>query len=191
MRSSLPVSRACLVIYKSAKKWYEMRMCISWLCSFNIRKEVGLDFGSPHNISGWCVTMPGKLIIPWKWWHIKQKNKKTRKNTRQIFPEQKTKKSFALHHLCPVHKVLTEIWNPLISAQIVNSFGQGKCYVTFDCQSRNLKVYASRNHVSTSPCMLRIEILITFNILVCGHFIRIHSCLSICFSRTYTNNYKH
>ena len=94
--------------------------------------------------------------------NIKQKNKKPWKHTKQIFPEQKTKKSFALHHLCPVHEVLTGIWNPLISAQIVNSFGQGKC--TFDCQSGNLKNYASGNHVSTSSCMLRIEKLITFNI---------------------------
>ena len=70
-------------------------------------------------------------------WHIKQKNQKQWKHTKQIYPEQKTKKSCALHHLCPVHEVLTGIWNPLISAQIVNSFGQGKC--TFDCQSGNLK----------------------------------------------------
>ena len=50
--------------------------------------------------------------------------------------EQKTKKSFALRHLCPVHKVLSGIWNPLISGQIVNIFGQRKC--TFDCQSGNI-----------------------------------------------------
>ena len=61
-----------------------------------------------------------------------------------------------------MHEILTGIWNPLISGQIVNSFGQGKC--TFDCQSRNLKNYASGAHVSTSPCMLRTEILITVNI---------------------------
>ena len=90
------------------------------------------------------------------------KNTKPWNNTKRIFPEQKTKKSFLLHHVCPVHEVLTGIWNPLISGQIVNSFGQGKC--TFDCQSRNLKNYASGAHVSTSPCMLRIEILITVNI---------------------------
>ena len=59
-------------------------------------------------------------------------------------------------------EVLTGIWNPIISGQIVNSFGQGKC--TFDCQSGNLKNYAFGNHVSTSSCMLRIEILITFNV---------------------------
>ena len=35
MRFSLSVSHSCLVICKSAKpakKWYEMHMCISWLC---------------------------------------------------------------------------------------------------------------------------------------------------------------
>ena len=69
--------------------------------------------------------------------HIKQKNQKPWKHTKQVFPEQKTKTSFVLHHLWPVHEVLTGIWNPLISGQIVNSFGQGKC--TFDCQSGNLK----------------------------------------------------
>ena len=61
-----------------------------------------------------------------------------------------------------VDELLTGILNTLISGQIVNSFGQGKC--TFDCQSGNLKNYASGNHVSTSSCMLRIEILITFNV---------------------------
>ena len=28
-------------------------------------------------------------------------------------------------------------------------------------------------------------------LLLCGHFIQIHSCMSICFSCMYTNNYKH
>ena len=62
-------------------------------------------------------------------------------NTKQIFLEQKTKKSFVLHHLCPVHEVLTGIWNPLMSGQIVNSFGQGNC--TTHCQSGNFKNYTS------------------------------------------------
>ena len=91
----------------------------------------------------------------------KTKDQQPWNNTKQIFLEQKTKKSFALRHLCPVHEVLSGIWNPLISGQIVNSFGQGKC--TFDCQSRNFKNYSSGNHVSTSSCMLRIEKLINFN----------------------------
>ena len=34
IRFSLSVSRACLVTCKSAKKWYLMRICISWLCPF-------------------------------------------------------------------------------------------------------------------------------------------------------------
>ena len=119
-------------------------------------------------------------------WH-KTKEQQPWNNTKQIFPEQKTKKSFALHHLCPVHEVLTGIWNPLISGQIVNSFGQ----CTFDCQSRNSKNFASGNHVSTSSCMLRIEIWNTpSTLLVCGHFKQIHSCMSICFSCMYTNNHK-
>ena len=63
----------------------------------------------------------------------KTKEQKTMKQTKLIFPEQKTKKSFALHNLCPGHEVLIGIWNKLISAQIVNSFDQEKC--TFDCQN--------------------------------------------------------
>ena len=53
----------------------------------------------------------------------------------QIVPEQKTKKSFGLRHLCPVHEMLTGIWNPLIFGQNVNSFGQGKC--AFDCGNQS------------------------------------------------------
>ena len=30
-----------------------------------------------------------------------------------------------------------------------------------------------------------------WTLLLCGHFIQIHSCMSICFSCMYTNNYKH
>ena len=76
----------------------------------------------------------------------------TMKQYQADFPESRF--SFGLRRLCPVHKVLTGIWNPSISQQIVNSLGQGKC--TFDCQSGNFKKYASGNHVSTSSCMLRI-----------------------------------
>ena len=123
-------------------------------------------------------------------------------NTKQIFLEQKTKRSFVLHRLCPVHEVLTGIWNPLISGQIVNLFGPGKC--AFDCQSKNLKNYASGNHVSTSSCMLRIEKLITFNISCMWTFLTnslLHACMwtfltnsllhEYLFPCVYTNNYKH
>ena len=91
----------------------------------------------------------------------KTKEQQPWNNTKQIFPEQKTKKSFALGHLCPVDELWVEFWNPLISGEIVNSFGQGKC--TFDCQSGNFKNYSFGNHVSTRSCMLRIEKLINFN----------------------------
>ena len=112
--------------------------------------------------TGWLRWEFGHLFCVPDTDDLKQKNKKSRKHTKQIFLEQKTKKSFVLHHLCPVHEILTGIWNPLISGQIINSFGQGKC--TFDCQSWNLKNYATGNHVLTSSCMLRIEKLITFNV---------------------------
>ena len=62
----------------------------------------------------WCKT---KEQQPWN-------------NTKQIFPGQKTRKSFALRHLCLLHEVLSGIWSPLISGQIVNSFGQGKCTIS-------------------------------------------------------------
>ena len=38
------------------------------------------------------------------------------KKYKKIFLEQKTKKSFALHHLCPVHEVTTGIWSPSVAA---------------------------------------------------------------------------
>ena len=39
---------------------------------------------------------------------VKQKNKNHEAISSGFFPEQETKKSFVLHHLCPVHKVLTD-----------------------------------------------------------------------------------
>ena len=38
------------------------------------------------------------------------------KKYKKIFHEQKTKKSFDLHHLCPVHEVTTGIWSPSVAA---------------------------------------------------------------------------
>ena len=105
-------------------------------------------------------------------------------NIKQISPEQKTKKSFALRHLCPVHEVLSGIGNPLISGQIVTLFGQGKC--TFDCQSGTFKNYSSGNHVSTSSYMLKIEKLINFN-MTCMWTFHTNSTLAWVFvSHSYT-----
>ena len=77
------------------------------------------------------------------------------------FPLTENKEVFSFTSSVSTHKVLTGIWNPLLSGQIVNSIGQGKC--TFDCQPGNFQNYNSDNHISTSSCMLRIEKLITFN----------------------------
>ena len=70
---------------------------------------------------------------------VKQKHKTHETIPSRLSPEQKTKKSFGLRHLCPVHEVLTGVWK-LLSGQIVNSFGHGRC--TFDYQSGNVKNYA-------------------------------------------------
>ena len=40
-----------------------------------------------------------------------------------------------LDYVIRVHEILTGIWNPLISGQNVNSFGQGKC--AFDCGNQS------------------------------------------------------
>ena len=42
---------------------------------------------------------------------VKTKEQQPWNNTKQIVPEQKTKKSFGLRHLCPEHEMLTGIWN--------------------------------------------------------------------------------
>ena len=76
----------------------------------------------------------------------KTKEQQPWNNTKQIFPEQKTKKSFALGHLCPVHELWVEFWNPLIFGEIVNSFGQGKC--TFDWQFQKLSLWR--------PCLKKV-----------------------------------
>ena len=113
----------------------------------------------------------------------KTKEQQPWNNTKQIFPEQKTKKSFALGHLCIVHEVWVELWNPLLSGQIVNSFGQGKC--TFDCQSGNFKT------IPLATMSQQAHAWWTSTLLVCGHFIQIHSCIGICFSCMYTNKCEH
>ena len=46
-------------------------------------------------------------IVEWT-----QMTESKRTETMTISPEQKTKKSFVLRHLCPGHEVLTGIWTP-------------------------------------------------------------------------------
>ena len=118
------------------------------------------------------------ILCTWHRRHIKQKNKKPWKHTKQSFLNRK-QRSLLFYIMCPVHEVLTGIWKPLICGQIFFFFGQGKC--TFDCQSGNLKAHACWELKYWSPSTL----------LVCGYFIQIHSCMSICFSCMYTYNCKH
>ena len=91
---------------------------------------------------------------------IKQKNKNPWNNTKQIFPEQKTKSFFNV--FCVQY---TKFWLEFGIQKYLDKLSihlvREKC--TFDSQSGNLKNYASGNHVWTSSCMLRIEKLITFN----------------------------
>ena len=94
--------------------------------------------------------------------YVKQNDKNQETITSRFFPEQKTKKSFVLRHLSPVHKVLTGIWKPL-SGQIVSSsihfnvVRESVHECTFDRQPGNFQNYASGNHISTSAYMLKIE----------------------------------
>ena len=120
-------------------------------------------------------------------WHIKQKKQKPWKHTKQIFPEQKTEKSFVLPHLCPVLEVLTGIWNHsyldklsihLVRESLTVSLG---IYKTMPLATMSQQAHACWEMKYWSPSTL----------LVCGHFIQIHACMSICFSCMYTNNYKH
>ena len=63
--------------------------------------------------------------------YVKQNDKNQETITSRFFPEQKTKKSFVLRHLSPVHKVLTGNLEAIIwtNCQFINSLqcGQGKC----------------------------------------------------------------
>ena len=120
----------------------------------------------------------------------KTKEQQPWNNTKQIFPEQKTKKSFVLRHLCPVHEVLSRSGNPLISGQIVNLFGQGRC--TFDCQSGTFK-----NLFLWQPCLnklMHVENWETDQLqrdLYVDISYKFHPCMGICFSCMYTNKCEH
>ena len=128
----------------------------------------------------------------------KTKEQQPWNNAKKISPEQKTKKSFALGHLCPVHELWVEFWNPLIFGEIVNSFGQeridhplliwsGKVYIWLAI-SKTIPL-ATMSQEGHACWELRNWSTSTWT--VCGHFIQIHSCMGICFSCMYTNNREH
>ena len=79
-------------------------------------------------------------------------------NTKQIFPEQKTKKSFALRHLCPVHEVLSGILESINTWTNCQFICSGKGHI-------KLSVWKFQKLFLWQPCscMLRIETLINFN----------------------------
>ena len=64
-------------------------------------------------------------------WHRWRKTKEERPwtNTKQIFPEQKTKKSFALRHLCPVHEVLSGNLESISTWTNCQFIWSGKVYI--------------------------------------------------------------
>ena len=114
-------------------------------------------------------------------WH-KTKEQKTMTQYQEDFPWTEKKEVICFTSSMCSTQSLAGIWNPLISGQMVNSFGQGKC--SLDCQSGNLKKKQAHTRwelKNWSPS----------TVLVCGHFIQIHSCMSICFSCMYTKNYEH
>ena len=127
----------------------------------------------------------------WLWCEFDQtqmtyrtKKQKTVK-TYQAHPEHKTKTSFVLPHLCTVHKVLTGIWSDKYLDKLSIHFVRKSVTVSLGIYKTTPLV----NHVSTSSCILRTEILITFNI-TCMWTFYTNSLLHE-FSSMYTNNYKH
>ena len=112
---------------------------------------------------------------------LKTKEQQPWHNTKQIFPEQKTKKSFALRDLCPVHEVLSGILESINTWTNCQFIWSGKVYKTIPLATMSQQGHAcwELRYWSTSTW------------LVCGHFIQIHSCMGICFSCMCTNNCEH
>ena len=82
-----------------------------------------------HVINGWRG---------WFWWELghlfcvpdtDDLKQQPWNNTKQIFPEQKTKKSFALRHLCPVHEVLCGILESINTWTNCQFIWSGKGYI--------------------------------------------------------------
>ena len=73
-----------------------------------------------------------------------------------------------------LHKYLDNLWIHLVRESVHRSVWE-------------FKNYASGNHVLTRE----LRNLSPSSWFVCGHFIPIQSCMGICFSSMYTNNYEH
>ena len=59
----------------------------------------------------------------------KTKERQPWNNTKQIFPEEKTKKSFALRHLCPGHELLSGILESINTWTNCQFIWSGKVYI--------------------------------------------------------------
>ena len=125
-------SQGISIQYKSGKigLFQRSQREVTYFCIFTEVRHIpsaGYCFQKLNDKHNWVARMvvmgfcPFILCTGYRW--RKTKEQQSWNNNKQIFPEQKAKKSFALCHLCPVHEVLSGTGNPLISEKTVNSFG--------------------------------------------------------------------
>ena len=109
----------------------------------------------------------------------RKQKKKPWNNTKQIFPEQKSKKSFVLRHLCPVHWTNCQfIWSRKVYIWL-SSWEFQKLWLWQPCLNKLMHV----ENWETDQ--------LQHDLRVCGHLIQIRSCMGICFSCMYTNKCDH
>ena len=78
------------------------------------------------------------ILCTWHRWR-KTKEQQPSNNSKQIFHEQKTKKSFALRHLCPIHEVLSAILEPINFWTNCQFIWAGKVYIWLSvCLSKTI-----------------------------------------------------
>ena len=121
--------------------------------------------------------------------NIKQKNKKPWNNTKPIFPEQK-KEVFCF--TSSVSSTRSFDWNlePInIWTNCLFGHCQGIVHLTVSLGIQKTMPLATMSQQAHACWELKYWSPSTW--LVCGHFIQIHSWMSICFSCMYTNNYTH
>ena len=125
-------------------------------------------------------------------WHRWRKTKEQRPwtNTKQIFPEQKTKKSFVLRHLCPVHEVLSGILESINTWTNCQFIWSGKGYIW-------LSVWEFQKLFLWQPWLNKVMHVENWETDQLQHDLyvdisyKFHPCMGICFSFIYTNNCEH
>ena len=121
----------------------------------------------------------------------KTKERQPWNNTKQIFPEEKTKKSFALRHLCPGHELLSGILESINTWTNCQFIWSGKVYIWLSVwEFQKLFLWLIMSQQGHACWELRNWSTSTW--LVYGHFLQFHSCMGI-FSHAcmYTNNCEH